>query len=153
LLNLWEQEAAATMILGFRTDLMKSTSLTSPTTMLSAVLDEPPRAKPFALVLWTALAAEIYFRSPSTPVQEVTLAEDLATFLKSGHTVVKLNKKDTRSDVVAKLGLLSKDGGAPEYFMSCHVSEKLQQFSLDLSRSQPAACRVLERPSGEVGQA
>jgi tripartite-type tricarboxylate transporter receptor subunit TctC len=87
----------------FKKDLLRINTVSAPTALLSSVVEEAPTCKAFGVALWTALAAEIYFRPEGDEEGTKALKEDVQLFLKSGHTAVKMCKKDMPQDIVSKM--------------------------------------------------
>ena len=126
-------EAAAGTIAVWRNDLLKNQTLSGPLITMQACLEDAPSAKQFGVGFWVCMACDVLFdqrvdllsKDPFDDDDAPNL-EDLSTivtaFVKNGHTVVKLPKKDMPSDISWKVEKLAKERA----YESCSVFNSIR---------------------------
>ena len=105
-----EDEKAAEAVRQWTNDLTKICGLASPCSLLKACLTDYPTGDVIGTSIWVGMASEFLFKHmEETPQGMESASSDLQQFLKSGHTVVRMNKKDLPADILQKIEKLQKE--------------------------------------------
>ncbi|CAE7834774.1 unnamed protein product, partial [Symbiodinium microadriaticum] len=118
--DMMEDEKTAQAVLQWTNDLSKVCGLASPCSTLSACLADFPTVETISTCIWVGMAADYLFKPMDMDDTQEKLEEavsQMQQFVKSGHTIVRMNKKDLPADVMSKVEKLLKE-----------IKIKLKQF-------------------------